>query len=266
MKKSYNLFLFFFIVCGMARYFTFDQTGYKTASIILLIFVLLLIGNFLISPAKTPANLLPINNRPIAIVFDLHGVVFRFSPLKALQDAITTNHKKILLKAALHPFLIWDVIKLLYTNAVVEAAIMAIAHKYPSLKDLIPLALKMANEQIPIEPTVKLITQLKNNGFKILVFSNIGEQSALILQQKYPHIFALFDGVLVTSAQDNYLMKPSEQAFTKFLTKFNLTNDQVIFIDDKKSNIDAARKLKIFAIEFMNPHQCQQLLEKHQII
>lgn len=197
-----------------------------------------------------------------AFVFDLHGVVFRFSPVKAAYDALKTSHKKKLLWAAFNPFLIWDVLKLLYTSAVVEEAIMAIAHKYPALKDLIPLALQMANEQVPIEPTIQLIAQIKKSGFQLFVFSNIGEHSAQILQAKYPQIFAMFDGILVTTAQDNYLMKPSQQAFTKFLNKFNFQKEQIIFIDDKLSNIDAARKMGISAIQFINPYQCRQMLQQ----
>ena len=277
MKMPSILFLLFFTTCFMAKYVRLDQTDYYTKAassltvcgLIILFFITLLIGKiFMLRPhsSKYSSNINFNNHQSIAphtaFVFDLHGVVFRFSPLKAASDALHTTHKKKLFWAALNPFLIWDVLKLLHTSAVVEEAIMGIGHKYPSLANLIPLALQMANEQVPIEPTVQLMTQLKKSGFKLFVFSNIGEHSAQILQAKYPQIFALFDGILVTTAQDNYLMKPSEQAFVKFLNKFNFSKEQIVFIDDKLSNIDAARKMGISAIQFINPSQCKQLLQQ----
>lgn len=266
MKTSSILFLLFFIACAMAKYLPFDPACYAW---VIFFFTILLIGKLFILPPHTDQHLkkpAPIITQKSAVVFDLHGVVFRFSPLKAVHAAFTTKHKRVLLKAVSNPFLIWDVVKLLHTSAVVEQAIMAIAHKYPNLKDVIPLALKMANEQVPIEQTILIIKQLKANGFKIFVFSNIGEQSAQILQEKYPQIFALFDGILVTTAQDNYVMKPSEQAFMKFLNKFNLKKEQIIFIDDKKSNVRIARNMGIYSIQFINPQQCQQVLQQLQIL
>ena len=197
-----------------------------------------------------------------ALVFDLHGVIFRFDPILAVTAATTAISKILLLRTVLNPFIIWDVIKLLHNSAVVEEAIMAIGYKYPNLKAIIPTALKIANAQIPIIPTVQLIKQMKRNGFRLYIFSNIGEQSANILKTKYPEIFALFDGILVTESRDNYIMKPSQAAFNKFLTKFNLEKKQIIFIDDKQSNIHIARTMGIAAIQFVNPCQCKQLLQK----
>ena len=242
--------------------------GYSptTPFLICLLLVTLIIGKlFILYPTKqyqTCAMLAAQNPQKTAFVFDLHGVVFRFDPILALKDALQTAHKKKLFLAVINPFLIWDVLKLLHSSAVVEEAILKIGIKYPHLVDLVPLALQMANEQVPITPTIELIQQLKRNGFQLFVFSNIGEHSAQILKTKYPEIFDLFDGVLVTTAKDNYVMKPSEEAFTKFLNQFAVDKSKIIFIDDKQSNIHVARKLGIAAIQFFNPHQCRQLLQK----
>lgn len=278
MKLSSFLFILLFTSCSMAKYLPLrlDHATYavagcsSTTPILMILFLItLLVGKlFILYPHQyyyAPQTIL--SNRQMipketAFVFDLHGVVFRFNPARALYDALNTKHKKKLFLAIINPFLIWDVLKLMHTSAVVEEAIMAISHRHPDLKELIPLALKMANEQLPIEPTIKLIEQIKKNGFKVFVFSNIGEHSAQILKDKYPQIFTLFDGVLVTTAKDNYLMKPSEQAFIKFLNKFGFTKEQIIFIDDKQSNIHVARRMGIPAIQFINPHQCTQLLQK----
>ena len=277
MKILPFLFLFFFTSYAMAKYLplqldhhSYVATGSSpTTPILMVLFLItLLIGKiFILYPRHqtySATNLLNLSLlRPqTAFVFDLHGVVFRFDPVLAITTAINAPSKKLLLKTVLNPWIIWDVLKLLHNSAVVEEAIMAISYKYPNLKAIIPTALKIANAQTPILPTLKLIKQIKRNGFKLYIFSNIGEQSAGILQAKYPEIFALFDGILVTESQDNYIMKPSKASFNKFLTKFNLEKEQIIFIDDKQSNIHIARTMGIAAIQFVNPCQCTQLLQK----
>lgn len=277
MKILNFLFLFFFTSYAMAKYLpmqldhsSYVATGSSQATPILMVLFLitLLIGKlFIIYPRHqnySAQNLLNLcHDKPgTAFVFDLHGVVFRFDPILALTTAANASNKKLLLKTALNPSIIWDVIKLLYKSTVVEEAVMAIGYKHPNLKAIIPTALQIANAQVPILPTVELIQQIKQNGFKLYVFSNIGEQSAAILQTKYPEIFALFDGILVTESHDNYIMKPSPAAFNKFLTKFNLTKNQLVFIDDKQANIHIARTMGIAAIQFVNPCQCRQILQK----
>ena len=278
MKISSILLLLCLTSSSMAKYLPLhlDQASQvasgcsPTTPILMVLFLItLLVGKlFILYPHsyrynnKTAVKKVQISPTQTAFVFDLHGVVFRFNPLQAARHAVVTPHKKVLFWAAINPFLIWDVLKLLHNSAVVEEAIMAIGHKYPNLKEVIPLALKMANEQLPIEPTISLIKQLKQQGFKIFIFSNIGEKSAQILQHNHPEIFALFDGILFTSAQDNYLMKPSEDAFLKFLNKFKLQKEQIIFIDDKQSNVHVARKMGISALQFINPYQCGLLLKR----
>lgn len=254
----------------MTKILSLSSANYTiTLPILMLVFLItLLIGKLFILPVKTTKNCEPqailttMHPNEIALVFDLHGVLFNFSLSKAIYDAVSSRQKKQLIIAGLNPFLIWDLIKLVYNSGVVEKAIFDMGQKYPSLKSLVPLVLKMANEQTPIKSTVDLIKTLKKQGFKLYVFSNIGEQSGQILQTKYPEIFALFDGLLFTSAQDNYVSKPSQAAFDKFLTKFNLDKSQIIFIDDKQSNVQIANKFGINAIQFINASQCKQALKK----
>ena len=277
MKILHFLFLFFFTSYAMAKYLPLqlDHNAYlvtrssPTTPILMILFLItLLIGKiFILYPRHQIHSAQDLLNLSLlkpqtAFVFDLHGVIFRFDPILAITAAIHAPSKKLLLKTVLNPWIIWDVIKLLHNSAVVEEAIMAIGYKYPNLKAIIPTALKIANAQSPIWPTMQLIKQIKRNGFKLYIFSNIGEQSASILQAKYPEIFALFDGILVTESQDNYIMKPSQASFNKFLNKFNLEKQQIIFIDDKQSNIHIARTMGIAAIQFINPCQCAQLLQK----
>lgn len=203
-----------------------------------------------------------VTGNPPVIAFDLNGVVLKFSPLRAMRTAIVYKNKLKLLRAICSPSLIWQVLKTAYQGAVVEQAILQMPDQHPEFAELVPLALQMANEQVLVQGTIQLIQDLKNAGCQVYAFSNLGEKSAQILNQKYPALFKLFQGVLVTSAQDQYLMKPDPAAFDKFLSQFQLDPNNLIFIDDKPKNILAARRCGITGIRFVTACQCRRELQK----
>ena len=204
--------------------------------------------------------------KPI-LVFDLHGVIFSFSVWACLKDFWRAPNKLLILRAACTPGLAWDALKLLFTGAVVEQAVLNINPKYPKLIGVIPFALKVINNQIPKPEMVKLLQNLNSQGYKLLIFSNIGEQSINILKQKYPEIFSCFVGELVASAGDNYLSKPAPAAFNKFLQKFsylvnnnqnnilsNLANN-FLLIDDRDKNLQAAENCGLQILKFKSSVQ-----------
>ncbi len=197
-------------------------------------------------------------NKPI-LVFDLHGVIFIFSIWAGIKDFWQLNYKQklLVLRAACTPGLAWDALKLLFTGAVVEQAVLNIKIKYPKLAGVIPFALKIINNQIPKPEIVKLLKQLNSQGYKLLIFSNIGEQSIELLKQKYPELFNLFMGELVASASDNYLSKPQPAAFNKFLKKFSGLAHNFILIDDRDKNLQAAQACDMQVIKFKS---CTQLI------
>lgn len=208
-------------------------------------------------------NLVPAHT---AIVFDLNGVILRFGLWPALCRAWRSDARYQLLRAALNPVIIWQVLKLYARGTVVEKAILATGAKYPYLQNLVPLLLEIANSQLPVTDTLNLVRELKQAGFKVYLFSNSGAQSIQLLQNQYPHIFVLFDGICFASAQDRYLQKPHPLAFAKFLKQFNLNKSQMILIDDQKRNIQAAQQLEIRAIHFRNSAQCRAQLKNLTIL
>lgn len=203
-------------------------------------------------------------NKPI-LVFDLHGVIFSFSIWAGIKDfwQLSAKQKLLVLRAACTPGLIWQVLKLLFTGGVVEQAVLNIKIKYPKLAGVIPFALKIINHQIPKPEMVQLLQELNSQGYKLLIFSNIGEQSISILKHKYPEIFNLFAGELVASASDNYLSKPQPAAFKKFLAKFSDLNN-FLLIDDRDKNLQAAQACGIQGLKFKSSMQLALALSKFQ--
>ena len=85
------------------------------------------------------------------------------------------------------------------------------------------------------------------------------------LKKIHTTMFTHFDKVQSTQSADKY-GKPHAWVFTRYLTTHVPSDKQVIFIDNKKKNIVAARKLGIIGIHYKNPWQLRRVLKKLQII
>lgn len=89
-----------------------------------------------------------------------------------------------------------------------------------------------------INDMVAFARQCKENKHPLYVLSNWDAESFELLNKKYPDLFALFDGVIISGQV--HKMKPEPDMFALITEKVPAHN--CIFIDDQKENIDAAQK------------------------
>jgi hypothetical protein len=209
---------------------------------------------------KTPAlpreNLIPQNT---IIVFDIHGVLFNHhysSMLKQIGDGLSVK----LIRCAFNPLLIVHSLGLIAKKSVPEAYIVGLSHQFPSLKPFVPLGITIANTQIPNIPVWNIVNNLKKNGYELHILSNIGETIFEDLRTKYPEIFSAFTSVKVANPQEQYIGKPNPLIFNKYLTEHNPANKQMVFIDDKPKNVNAAEKKGMIGIYFCCPSHLQSKL------
>lgn len=194
-----------------------------------------------------------------AFAFDLHGVIFTLDPIIVFKELMKSPKTK-LFSAILYPRLLLNSLYMMHKGEVAEEVVLSVEKQAPELKDLIGTGLRIINAQRPIPETVNLIKKLKENGHKIYIFSNIGEQSIAMLAKRYPDIFSLFDGISATSRSDNYIKKPDPKSYEKFLAEFGLEKSKVIFVDDKLKNIKASISFGMPAVIFTTSYNlCKQL-------
>lgn len=95
---------------------------------------------------------------------------------------------------------------------------------------------------------VDFVKQCKHHGHQVYILSNWDPESFALLQQTYPEIFNLFDGIMISGDVGN--IKPNKKIYKKLLAKYHLNprTSQIWFIDDQIENITAARKFKICGI------------------
>jgi len=200
------------------------------------------------------------------IAFDLHDVIVKYD-YRAIVKTFFKHDKKLkFFIALLNPFFWKDVIKLKLQKAVPEQFIIQLGKKYKRLTPYIPLGIKIANCQNPDPRMIELLKQLKNQGYTLHLFSNIGATILQDLKQKFPDIIAYFDNVTIPSQENGYTRKPYQHAFEHYLAKHVKKDEQVIFIDDKKRNIKMAEKVGIIGIRFCSPRQLKSEFRKLAII
>lgn len=112
--------------------------------------------------------------------------------------------------------------------------------------------------QEEVEPTVQLIKELKEQGYKLYVLSNMSKEYIEFLR-KLP-VFDYFDDQVV-SCEIN-LGKPDKKVYEYLLSHCNLNAAETIFIDDRYDNVEAAAELGITPFHFdrRNPKEaCEEL-------
>lgn len=194
------------------------------------------------------------------IAVDLHGVLFKHNYKNMFKLFFKSKNKRKLIFALINPRLWIDVIKLMRKKAVAEEFFVGLAQKYHRLQPFLPLGITIANQQTVTPGMVEALVHLKKKGYELHLFSNIGSIVFEDLHKKYPNILALFDALKMPSQDNGYLRKPSKKAFEEYLKEHNPYGKKVIFIDDKKKNVEAATQHGIISILFHSMPQLKQEL------
>ncbi len=120
----------------------------------------------------------------------------------------------------------------------------------------------------PNAQTVALVKKLHAQGIKQVIFSNISQGSMQKLHQKFPELFDCFDwSRSMAKAEGIFTRKPHSKYIEKFLVKTWPTNARnIIFFDDKETNVQAARNHAIDAHVFYNAAQATEVLKQKNVL
>ena len=110
----------------------------------------------------------------------------------------------------------------------------------------------------PIEPTVKLLRELRERkGLKLYGLSNMSEAIFAYLDARHD-FFKLFDGIVVSAAVK--LLKPEPAIYEHLRDRFALDFSESVFIDDLARNVESARRVGLPAIQFESAEQLRREL------
>ena len=112
---------------------------------------------------------------------------------------------------------------------------------------------------VDFQESVALIHEMKSRGIPQYVLSNMSLVNAAYLRQR-PY-FKLFDGIVISAEEK--LIKPDTALFQLVLDRYELSADQVVFIDDSLPNIEAAQSLGMHGVHFKATSECYASVRKY---
>ena len=107
----------------------------------------------------------------------------------------------------------------------------------------------------PVKKAIKLVRQCKKLGHKVYLLSNMDSELIDLLRAKYPEIFELFDGVIISA--DLGHMKPHKEIYEHLLSHYHMDPSRTYFIDDEQENIAGAQRVGMQGIHFDNARYAQ---------
>lgn len=107
-----------------------------------------------------------------------------------------------------------------------------------------------------------LVDQLKGNGMRVGMLSNIDDRYTKLIRAF--GFYDPFEPCLLSCEMG--LEKPDPKAYELLVKTLNLPADQIVFIDDKAENVEAAKKLGIDAIVFESEQQIRNELNQRNLL
>ena len=105
------------------------------------------------------------------------------------------------------------------------------------------------------------VKKCKKNTIKLMILSNWEPQAFLLIKNKFPELFQLFNDEDILIAADTGSIKPDPEIFKYFLNKISATSSsQIFFVDDSLTNIASAKKHGIISVLHRNWAQTEQEL------
>ena len=108
-----------------------------------------------------------------------------------------------------------------------------------------------------IGETVTILGELKAKGENLYALTNWSGETFPIAKKRFDFL-QLFDGTLVSGLEK--LAKPDPAIFHLFLNRYDLQAEHCIFIDDSKTNIEAATRIGFETHHFTSANSLRQYL------
>ena len=97
------------------------------------------------------------------------------------------------------------------------------------------------------------IRQLKADGFKVYILSNLPELVHLANLDDKLRFLKEVDGAVLSYQEQ--LLKPERRIYEVLCERYGIVPEQAVFFDDKQENVEAAKATGLNAIQFRNYEQ-----------
>lgn len=194
------------------------------------------------------------------VIFDIGGVLIRFMPAEAMRKLGIPEEKiEPLLKASIYCKWWQELDRGFFEE---EEVLRYMQEDAPEYAQEIAYFMENGKHEV-VESFAYAADWLKNlqeRGYHTYLLTNY-PASYFELHSKEKFTFMPYvDGKIVSSYVE--MIKPDPNIYRTLLDTYDLEEEECVFIDDRKENVEAAKKLGLHGIRFESFEQASAQLEK----
>jgi len=194
-------------------------------------------------------------------LFDLGGVFFDWDPNHFFKDIFYKNEEReYFLSNVCNDE--WNIQQ--DAGRTIKEAEAVLIPKFPHYEKQIKMYYKNHRNMIrgTFNSSIQVLDKLKKQNYDCYVLSNWSAETFVGMTDDYPFLRS-FDGLLISG--EDKMMKPNAEIYELAITRFNLTPQETVFIDDKLENIEAAKKLNLKTIHLVDPNKIELEIDKYLV-
>jgi putative hydrolase of the HAD superfamily len=170
------------------------------------------------------------------IIFDLGNVLISFVPSEYLKKKNYPENIRNTIMSDIFGSPEWKLLD--NGDMTIPEAINQISLKSSLKREEIALVFNFRTDiMFPLDNNVRLLPELKKQGFKLYYLSNFPLDIFEEIKNGY-YFFKYFDGGIISS--EVKLSKPDVRIFRFLLNKYSLKSDECLYIDDIETNVRSA--------------------------
>jgi putative hydrolase of the HAD superfamily len=192
------------------------------------------------------------------VIFDLGGVVFDWNPDVILETYYPDPNDRAAVKSALFLHADWSELDRGTLSELEVLRRLAQRTRRPAA-ELDGLFAAVLESLKPKADTVALLERLVSRQVPLYCLSNMAVGTYGHLRERHS-FWPAFRGIVI-SAQIK-MMKPEPEIYRYLLTRYELSAERTVFVDDMPANVAAAAALGLHAVRFEHARQCEIELER----
>ena len=187
------------------------------------------------------------------IIFDLGGVLIDWNPKYVYRDVFNGDEAKVdwfLNNICTHE---WN--EEHDAGRLIEEGNKVLIEQFPEHEALIRTYYERWSEMLggPIKEGVAILERLKKiNTHQLYALTNWSAETFPVAIERYDFL-KHFSGIVVSGKEKT--RKPFARIYEIILDRYNLVPEQSVFIDDSLRNVEGARAIGLYAVQYKNSQQ-----------
>jgi 2-haloacid dehalogenase len=186
-----------------------------------------------------------------AVVFDLGGVLIDWDPRHLYRQLFSDQRE---MERFLARICTPDWHREHDLGADITASCERLAALHPAHREMIMTWAQRGEEMAvgQFDQVVRLLAEVKAAGIPCYALSNMEPEAFVIRLGRFPFM-NWFDGHVISGLEG--VAKPDPRIFQILLERYCLAPEETVFTDDSSLNIEAARALRINAVQYSGAQQ-----------